>query len=274
MGGLRGRVVVRGRNYETNIKGKKGKADAQMQKVISRHLKQIDLATQSGGGPDPKVNTRLAAVIKAAIKDGVPRDTVDRRIKAASDTATGALTEVRFEGYSPGGAAVIVDTITDNKARTTQEVKDAFKKVDCQTGNQGCVAFSFEKKGIIRFDPGADEDQVMEVSVEAGGEDVETLEDGSIEVLTDPADFDAVTTALQESGMEPVSAKVQLKANDSKELKEEQAYETLRLLFLLEECEDVQEVVSNAIIPEDLELVVQSNTGIPRPYDKRHLGTA
>ena len=235
-----------GHSKWANIQHRKGRQDEKRGKVWTRIIREIIVAARHGGG-DVTANPRLRLAIDKAKAANMPADTIKRNI----DKATGSLEgvnyeEIRYEGYGIGGAAIIVDTMTDNKVRTVAEVRHIFSKHGGNLGTEGSVAFQFKHCGQFVFAPGASEDQVMEVALEAGAEDVITDEDGAIEVLTAPADFEAVKNALQAAGLHPEVAEVTLRAENTVALAGEDAQKMQKLLDMLEDQDDVQNVYHNA----------------------------
>ena len=235
-----------GHSKWANIQHRKGRQDEKRGKVWTRIIREIIVAARHGGG-DVTANPRLRLAIDKAKAANMPADTIKRNI----DKATGSLEgvnyeEIRYEGYGIGGAAIIVDTMTDNKVRTVAEVRHIFSKHGGDLGTEGSVAFQFKHCGQFVFAPGASEDQVMEVALEAGAEDVITDEDGAIEVLTAPADFEAVKNALQAAGLHPEVAEVTLRAENTVALAGEDAQKMQKLLDMLEDQDDVQNVYHNA----------------------------
>ena len=235
-----------GHSKWANIQHRKGRQDEKRGKVWTRIIREIIVAARHGGG-DVTANPRLRLAIDKAKAANMPADTIKRNI----DKATGSLEgvnyeEIRYEGYGIGGAAIIVDTMTDNKVRTVAEVRHIFSKHGGNLGTEGSVAFQFKHCGQFVFAPGASEDQVMEVALEAGAEDVITDEDGAIEVLTAPADFEAVKNALQSAGLHPEVAEVTLRAENTVALAGEDAQKMQKLLDMLEDQDDVQNVYHNA----------------------------
>nr|HMN58035.1 YebC/PmpR family DNA-binding transcriptional regulator [Ottowia sp.] len=199
------------------------------------------------GGGDPTANPRLRLAIDKAKAANMPADTIKRNIDKATGNLEGvSYEEIRYEGYGIGGAAIIVDTMTDNRVRTVADVRHAFSKYGGNMGTEGSVAFQFKHCGQIVFAPGVSEDQVMEVALEAGAEDVITDEAGAIEVLTAPGDFEAVRDALQAAGLTPEVAEVTLRADSSIDLVGEDAQKMQKLLDVLEDLDDVQNVYHNA----------------------------
>ena len=229
-----------------NIQHRKGRQDEKRGKVWTRIIREIIVAARHGGG-DVTANPRLRLAIDKAKAANMPADTIKRNIDKATGTLEGVnYEEIRYEGYGIGGAAIIVDTMTDNKVRTVAEVRHIFSKHGGNLGTEGSVAFQFKHCGQFVFAPGASEDQVMEVALEAGAEDVITDEDGAIEVLTAPADFEAVKNALQAAGLHPEVAEVTLRAENTVALAGEDAQKMQKLLDMLEDQDDVQNVYHNA----------------------------
>jgi YebC/PmpR family DNA-binding regulatory protein len=235
-----------GHSKWANIQHRKGRQDEKRGRVWTRVIREIMVAARQGGG-DPAANPRLRLAVDKAKAVNMPADTVKRNI----DKATGALEgvsyeEIRYEGYGIGGAAIIVDCMTDNRVRTVADVRHAFSKHGGNLGTEGSVAFQFKHCGQFVFAPGTSEDQVMEVALEAGAEDVVTGEDGSIEVLSSPADFEVVKAALEAAGLKPAVAEVTMRAENAVELAGEDAQRMQKLLDALEDLDDVQEVYHNA----------------------------
>jgi YebC/PmpR family DNA-binding regulatory protein len=235
-----------GHSKWANIQHRKGRQDEKRGKAWTRVIREIMVAARLGGG-DPSANPRLRLAIEKAKAVNLPVETVKRNI----DKATGALEgvsyeEIRYEGYGIGGAAIIVDCMTDNRVRTVAEVRHAFSKYGGNLGTEGSVAFQFKHCGQLIFAPGTSEDKVMEVALEAGAEDVIAGEDGSIEVLTPPTGFEAVKNALEASGLKPEIAEVTMRAENTVELSGEEAQRMQKLLDVIEELDDVQDVYHNA----------------------------
>ena len=235
-----------GHSKWANIQHRKGRQDEKRGKVWTRIIREIIVAARHGGG-DVTANPRLRLAIDKAKAANMPADTIKRNI----DKATGSLEgvnyeEIRYEGYGIGGAAISVDTMTDNKVRTVAEVRHIFSKHGGNLGTEGSVAFQFKHCGQLVFAPGTSEDKVMEVALETGAEDVITDEDGAIEVLTAPADFEAVKNALQSAGLHPEVAEVTLRAENTVALAGEDAQKMQKLLDMLEDQDDVQNVYHNA----------------------------
>jgi YebC/PmpR family DNA-binding regulatory protein len=235
-----------GHSKWANIQHRKGRQDEKRGKVWTRVIREIMVAARQGGG-DPNMNPRLRLAIEKAKAANMPADTIKRNI----DKATGALEgvsyeEIRYEGYGIGGAAIIVDTMTDNRVRTVAEVRHAFSKYGGNLGTEGSVAFQFKHCGQLIFAPGTSEDKVMEAALDAGAEDVITGEDGSIEVLTPPTELEAVKNALEKAGLKPEAAEVTMRAETPIELTGDEAVRMQKLLDVIEDLDDVQAVYHNA----------------------------
>jgi len=239
---------VAGHSKWANIQHRKGRQDEKRGKIWTRIVREITVAARQGGG-DPAMNPRLRLAIEKAKAANMPAD----RVKYNVDKATGSLDgisyeEIRYEGYGIGGAAIIVDTMTDNKVRTVAEVRHAFSKHGGNMGTEGSVAFQFKHVGQLIFAPGTSEDKVMEVALEAGAEDVITDDDGAIEVLTSPADFEAVKSALEAAGLSAEIATVTMRAENTIELTGEDAERMQKLLDVLEDLDDTQDIFHNAAL--------------------------
>ncbi|WP_448252688.1 YebC/PmpR family DNA-binding transcriptional regulator [Ottowia oryzae] len=235
-----------GHSKWANIQHRKGRQDEKRQRVWTRVVREIMVAARTGGG-DPTANPRLRLAIEKAKAANMPADTVKRNIDKATGNLEGvSYEEIRYEGYGIGGAAIIIDTMTDNRVRTVAEVRHAFSKYGGNMGTEGSVAFQFKHVGQIIFAPGTSEDKVMEVALEAGADDVVTDEDGAIEVLTDPAQFEAVKNALEAAGLTPEVAEVTMRAENTIDLTGEDAAKMQKLLDVLEDLDDVQDVFHNA----------------------------
>ncbi|MFM8768236.1 MAG: YebC/PmpR family DNA-binding transcriptional regulator [Rubrivivax sp.] len=239
-----------GHSKWANIQHRKGRQDEKRGKAWTRVIREIMVAARLGGG-DPGANPRLRLAIEKAKAVNLPVDTVKRNIDKATGNLEGvSYEEIRYEGYGIGGAAVIVDCMTDNRVRTVAEVRHAFSKYGGNLGTEGSVAFQFKHCGQFVFAPGLSEDKVMEVALEAGAEDVITGEDGSIEVLSAPGDFEAVKNALEAAGLKPEIAEVTMRAENPIEVTGEDAVRMQKLLDVLEDLDDVQDVFHNALISE------------------------
>jgi len=239
-----------GHSKWANIQHRKGRQDEKRQRIWTRVVREIMVAARTGGG-DPAANPRLRLAIEKAKAANMPADTVKRNIDKATGNLEGvSYEEIRYEGYGIGGAAVIVDTMTDNRVRTVAEVRHAFSKYGGNLGTEGSVAFQFKHVGQLFFAPGTDEEKVMEVALEAGADDVITDDDGAIEVLTDPAQFEAVKAALESAGLTPELAEVTMRAENNIDLAGEDAARMQKLLDVLEDLDDVQNVFHNANVEE------------------------
>ena len=237
-----------GHSKWANIQHRKGRQDEKRGKVWTRIIREIMVAARQGGG-DLNANPRLRLAVDKAKAANMPADNIKRNIDKATGNLEGvSYEEIRYEGYGIGGAAIIVDTMTDNKVRTVAEVRHAFNKHGGNMGTEGSVAFQFKHCGQIIFAPGTSEDQVMEVALEAGAEDVLSDEDGAIEVLTAPGDFEAVKNALQAAGLTPDMAEVTMRAENTIALAGDDAERMQKLLDVLEDLDDVQDVYHNAEI--------------------------
>ncbi|WP_353233912.1 YebC/PmpR family DNA-binding transcriptional regulator [Diaphorobacter ruginosibacter] len=235
-----------GHSKWANIQHRKGRQDEKRGKIWTRIIREIMVAARQGGG-DPDANPRLRLAIDKAKAANMPADNIKRNVDKATGNLEGVTyEEIRYEGYGIGGAAIIVDTMTDNHVRTVAEVRHAFSKYGGNMGTNGSVAFQFKNVGQLIFAPGTDEDKVMEVALEAGAEDVITDEEGAIEVLTAPADFEAVKNALQGAGLVAEVADVTMRPDVSVALEGDDAARMQKLLDVLEDLDDVQEVYHNA----------------------------
>ena len=235
-----------GHSKWANIQHRKGRQDEKRGKIWTRIIREIIVAARAGGG-DAAANPRLRLAIEKAKAANMPADNIKRNIDKATGNLEGVTyEEIRYEGYGIGGAAIIVDTMTDNRVRTVAEVRHAFSKYGGNMGTEGSVAFQFKLCGQIVLAPGADEDQVMDIALEAGAEDVITHEDGSVEVLSAPPDFEAVKAALEGAGLQAEMAEVTMRAENTIELSGDDAARMQKLLDVLEDLDDVQEVYHNA----------------------------
>ena len=237
-----------GHSKWANIQHRKGRQDAKRGKIFTRLIKEITVAARMGGG-DPNGNPRLRLAMDKAYDNNMPKDNVERAIKRGTGDLDGvSYEEIRYEGYGIGGAAVLVDCMTDNKTRTVADVRHAFTKHGGNMGTSGSVAFLFKHCGQLMFAPGTNEDKLMEAALEAGADDVITNDDGSIEVVTAPYEFTQVKAALEKAGFKPELAEVTMKPSTETELKGDDAAKMQRLLDALEGLDDVQEVYSTAVI--------------------------
>ena len=241
-----------GHNKWSTIKYKKGAADARRGKIFTKLIKEITIAARSGGG-DPAANPRLRAAISAAKSENMPKDNIERAIKKGTGELEGVTyEETTYEGYGPGGAAVFLESVTDNKNRAVADIRHIFSKAGGNLGSNGCVAYMFDKKGYFAIPAtSADEDTIMEHALEAGAEDVR--QDGDIfEVITAPEDFEAVKTTLDDANITYENAEITMLPQNTTVLKGKEAEQMIRLMEGLEDCEDVQKVYTNADIPEEM----------------------
>ncbi len=237
-----------GHSKWANIQHRKGRQDEKRGKIWTRIVREITVAARAGGG-DPSANPRLRLAIDKAKAANMPADRVKYNIDKATGNQEGVhYEEIRYEGYGIGGAAIIVDTMTDNRVRTVAEVRHAFSKQGGNMGTEGSVAFQFKHCGQLIFAPGTDEDKVMEVALEAGAEDVVSDEDGAIEVLTTPHDFEAVKNALEAAGLKAEVAGVTMRPENTIELSGDDAAKMQKLLDIIEDLDDVQDVYHNAAL--------------------------
>jgi YebC/PmpR family DNA-binding regulatory protein len=237
-----------GHSKWANIQHRKGRQDEKRQRIWTRVVREIMVAARTGGG-DAGANPRLRLAIEKAKAANMPADTIKRNVDKATGNLEGvSYEEIRYEGYGIGGAAVIVDTMTDNRVRTVAEMRHAFSKHGGNLGTEGSVAFQFKSCGQLIFAPGTPEDTVLELALEAGAEDVITDEEGAIEVLTAPADFEAVKNALEAAGLVADMAEVTMRPENTVTLSGEDAVKMQKLLDVLEDLDDVQNVFHNAEI--------------------------
>ncbi len=237
-----------GHSKWANIQHRKGRQDEKRGKVWTRVIREIMVAARQGGG-DLSINPRLRLAVEKAKAANMPADTIKRNIDKATGNLEGVqYEEIRYEGYGIAGAAIIVDTMTDNRVRTVAEVRHAFSKHGGNMGTEGSVAFQFKHCGQILLAPGADEDKVMEVALEAGADDVLTDEDGTIEVLTPWTELEAVQHALEAAGLKPEIAEVTMRAENTIEIAGDDAERMQKLLDVLEDLDDVQNVYHNAAL--------------------------
>ncbi|MCT9812012.1 YebC/PmpR family DNA-binding transcriptional regulator [Acidovorax sp. Be4] len=235
-----------GHSKWANIQHRKGRQDEKRGRIWTRIIREIMVAARAGGG-DLDANPRLRLAVEKAKAANMPADNIKRNIDKATGNLEGVnYEEIRYEGYGIGGAAIIVDTMTDNRVRTVADVRHAFSKYGGNMGTEGSVAFQFKHCGQIVFAPGTPEDQVMEVALEAGAEDVVSDEEGAIEVLTSPADFEAVRNALEAAGLKPDMAEVTMRPENTVALEGDDATRMQKLLDMIEDLDDVQDVYHNA----------------------------
>ena len=241
-----------GHSKWANIQHRKGAQDKKRGKLFTKLIREITVAARVGGS-DPDANPRLRLAIDKAKGQSMPKDNIERAVKRGAGEVEGAdYEEILYEGYGPGGVAVMVDCLTDNRNRTVADVRHLFSKFGGNLGADGSVSYLFNKVGLLSFPAGVDEDVVMEAAIDAGAEDVVVNEDGSIDVLTDPDDFEAVRDALREAGKAFELAEVTMRASVSATLGEKEASSMMKLLEKLEDLEDVQQVYSNAEIPDEI----------------------
>ncbi len=237
-----------GHSKWANIQHRKGRQDEKRGRVWTRIIREIMVAARQGGA-DLNANPRLRLAVDKAKAANMPADNIKRNIDKATGNLEGvSYEEIRYEGYGIGGAAIIVDTMTDNRVRTVADVRHAFSKHGGNMGTEGSVAFQFKNVGQLIFAPGADEEKIMEVALDAGAEDVITDDDGAVEVLTAPADFEAVRNALETAGLTPAVAEVTMRPENTIDLDADGAAKMQKLLDALEDLDDVQEVYHNAAI--------------------------
>ena len=237
-----------GHSKWANIQHRKGRQDEKRGKIWTRIIREITVAARAGGG-DLSANPRLRLAVDKAKAANMPADRIKYNIDKATGNAEGlTYEEIRYEGYGIGGAAIMIDTMTDNRVRTVAEVRHAFSKHGGNMGTEGSVVFQFKHCGQLIFAPGTSEDKVMEVALEAGADDVVTDDDGAIEVLTDPAQFEAVKDALAAAGLTPELAEVSWRAENTIDLAGDDAAKMQKLLDVIEDLDDVQDVFHNANI--------------------------
>ena len=241
-----------GHSKWANIRFRKGAQDAKRGKLFTKLIREITVAARESGG-DPAANPRLRAAMDKARAQSMPKDNIDRAVKRGTGDAEGqTYEEVRYEGYGPGGVAVMVDCLTDNRNRTVAEVRHAFSKYGGNLGADGSVTYRFEQTGLLSYLPGPDPDELMEAAIEAGANDVVAHDDGSTDVLCEPADFDTVRDAMTVQGLAPGHAEVTMHASVQAPVQARQAESLLKLLNTLDELDDVQQVYSNGDIPTEL----------------------
>lgn len=241
-----------GHSKWANIRHRKAAQDAKRGKIFTKLIREIVVAAKEGGG-EPENNPRLRAAIDKALSNNMTRDTVNRAIaRGAGGEGDEGMETVIYEGYGPGGTAVMVECLTDNRNRTVSGVRHAFSKAGGNLGTDGSVSYLFDKKGVISYAPGLDEDDVMEVALENGADDIETADDGAIDVFTAPSDFGVVKDALDAAGFEADNAEVSLVPSTKAELDADTAPKLLRLIDALEDLDDVQEVYHNGDISDEV----------------------
>ena len=241
-----------GHSKWSSIKHKKGATDAKRGKIFTKLIKEITVAARMGGG-DADANPRLRTAILAAKNENMPKDNIERAIKKGTGDLDGVnYEESTYEGYGPGGAAVFVESLTDNKNRAVADIRHIFSKAGGNLGENGCVAYMFDKKGYINIDKEAvDEEKLMEVAIDAGAEDVRD-DENSFEVITAIEDFEAVKAAIEEQSIPYIEAEITMLPQSTANLEGKEAEQMLKLMDALEDCDDVQKVYTNADIPEEL----------------------
>jgi len=241
-----------GHSHWSTIKRQKGASDAKRGQLFTKLSKEITVAAREGGG-DPNANPRLRLAIQKAKAQSMPRDNIDRALKKGAGELEGVnYEEVRYEGYGPGGVAVLVDCLTDNRHRTAGEVRHAFSKHGGNLGADGSVSYLFSKAGLATYPAGSDEDKIMDAAIESGASDVVVGDDGSIEIICEPEDFEPVTEAMAARGLAPEHAEVTMRATMRVPVDSATAETLLKLLEVLDDLDDVQHVYSNAEIPEEI----------------------
>ena len=241
-----------GHSKWSSIKHKKGATDAKRGKIFTKLIKEITVVARMGGG-DPDANPRLRTAIAAAKSENMPKDNIERAIKKGTGELEGVnYEESTYEGYGPGGAAVFIESVTDNKNRAVADIRHIFSKNGGNLGENGCVAWMFDKKGYIAIEKKAvDEDSLMETAIEAGAEDVRE-DNGSFEIITEPDDFESVKTAIDKAAILYIDAEVTMLPQSTTNLEGKQALQMVKLMEALDDCEDVQKVYTNADIPEEI----------------------
>jgi len=243
-----------GHSKWSNIKHRKAGQDAKRAKVFTKIIRELTIAARDGGGA-VEDNPSLRTIVDKAKASQMPKDTMERAISRGAGGEDGSdLSELTYEGYGPGGVALLVETMTDNRNRIVAEVRHAFVRAGGNLGTDGSVAYLFEKKGQVNFEPGADEEAIMEIAIEAGADDVDSADDGSVEVLTTPEDFHVVKDALIEAGFEPANAEVAMIPTTYSPLDKDTGEKVMRLLDALEDLDDVTNVYTNADFPDDMDL--------------------
>jgi YebC/PmpR family DNA-binding regulatory protein len=241
-----------GHSKWANIQHRKGAQDARRGKLFTKLIREITVSARAGGG-EASNNPRLRAAMDKALTANMSKDTIERAIKKGTGALDGDnFEEIRYEGYGSGGIAIMVDCLTDNRVRTVAEVRHAFSKAGGNLGTDGSVAYLFTKTGVLSYPKGLDEDALMEAALEAGAEDVISLDDGGVDVLVQPEQFETVRDSLIAAGLAPESAEVTMRASTTIALDEEDAVKLLKLVDRLEDLDDVQNVYSNADISEDI----------------------
>ncbi|HVJ61857.1 MAG TPA: YebC/PmpR family DNA-binding transcriptional regulator [Tahibacter sp.] len=241
-----------GHSKWANIQHRKGAQDAKRGKIFTKVIREIGIAARASGG-DPNTNPRLRLAMDRGLAANMSKDVIDRAIKKATGELEGvSYEEIRYEGYAPGGVAVIVDCTTDNRNRTVADVRLAFNKFGGNLGTEGSVAFMFKKLGVLSFAPGANEDRIMEVALDAGADDIVVYpQDGSIDVVSSPETFDAVRAAMEKAGLKADQAEITLRADNDVAVSGDAAKAVAKIIDWLEDIDDVQHVYTNADLSAD-----------------------
>lgn len=241
-----------GHSKWANIQHRKGAQDKKRGKIFTKLIREITTAARVGGG-DASTNPRLRLAVEKARAASMPRDNIERAVKRGTgELGADNFEEVRYEGYGPGGVAVMVQCLTDNRNRTVSEVRHVFARYGGNLGAEGSVGYLFNHVGILCYPPGSDEDGLMAAALDAGAEDVITNDDSSVDVLTDPEDFERVRGAMSGAGFDPGDSEITMRASTTTALEGEQAESMLRMLEALEDLDDVQNVYSNANLPDEI----------------------
>ncbi len=241
-----------GHSKWANIQHRKGRQDAKRGKLFTKLIREITVAAKLGGG-EPGANPRLRAAIDNGLSNNMTKDTIDRAVKrGAGGDESGNVDEIRYEGYGPGGVALIVDTMTDNKNRTVAEIRHILTKFGGNLGTDGSVSYLFTKIGLISFQDKIDEDTIMESALEGGAEDIITNDDNSVDIITNPDNLVDVKEAILAAGFKPENTELTMRASTTNELDKKGAETMMKLLDALEDLDDVQKVYSNAEIPDDI----------------------
>ena len=242
-----------GHSKWSSIKHKKGATDAKRGKVFTRLIKEITVAARMGGGGDPASNPRLRTAIQAAKNENMPKDNIERAIKKGTGELEGVnYEESIYEGYGPGGAAVFIESLTDNKNRAVADIRYIFSKNGGNLGENGCVAWMFDKKGYINIEKkSANEEKIMEIAIDAGAEDIRE-EENNIEIITSLEDFESVKEAIDDASIPYLDAEITMLPQTAAYLEGKEAEQMIRLMEALEDCDDVQKVYTNADIPDEL----------------------
>lgn len=242
-----------GHSKWANIKHRKAAQDKKRGKIFTKLIREITVAARGGGGGDLESNPRLRLAVDKALGANMTKDTIDRAIKRGTGEGDDTqYEEIRYEGYGPGGTAVMVDCMTDNRNRTVSDVRHAFTKCGGNLGTDGSVSYMFKKSGILTYPAGSEEDVIMDAALEAGADDVVTNTDGSIDVITSPEEFMSVKTAMEVAGLLPESAEVIEKPDTDTEVSLDDAEKIMRLMDMLEDLDDVQDVHSNADFSDEV----------------------